>query len=291
MHRIRKALRLMAIACDDFRRILRFAKDHSVERDVKLSMLRTQSHILDKGLNIYPFEKGHGRRVYDKCRRILSQIPASGTPDPALEWCRNVIANYERAQISDSWVPERREPPVFGDSERAVFGAIVDSRVSCRDFHAELIPDVIWSNIVIQASLAPSACCRHAERFHIVSSKSLVDALVPCIAGATGFSSPIPHLVCVTADIRAYAVIDRFLPFIDVSLSTGYFLLSAAAYGIGTTVLNWQHATKEQNQEVRRILGLPEYEEVLMFIAAGKPKSLPERPSRPLGQELMQVHR
>lgn len=290
LHRFRKLLRLVRIAIKDFSRTRQFAKDHSASRDVRLSMLRTQSHILDKGLNIRDFEKGHGRGVYAKCTRLLSQISENGDSDPSLAWCKQVVENYELAQKCDTWTAVRKEIPVFGKADREVFRAIIECRVSCRDFLPSLITKEVWNEIVDQASLAPSACCRHSERFHIVSSRDLIDRLVPCVAGATGFSSPIPYLICVTADIRAYAVIDRFLPFIDGSLSTGYFLLACAVNDVSTTVLNWQHATTEQNRIVKQILGLPEYEEILMFIAAGRPQSLPERPARPAVASLMRMH-
>jgi len=70
------------------------------------------------------------------------------------------------------------------------------------------------------------------------------------------------------------------LPYIDSTLSMENFLLACSANNISTTVLNWQHATSDEMQNVKRILDIPKYERIIAFIAAGKAKTIPIQPKR-----------
>jgi nitroreductase len=259
---------------------LSFLKNYKDE-DVVFALLRQNVHILDKGLHIVPFEKGHSMKIYQKCQNLKNQITDKTIKsDPAFLWIESVIKKYEQAQQTGFVIEEQIEPPVYTEKNKNDFYKIIKSRTSCRYFTNEIIADEIWNEIIDIAADAPSGCCRQTERYYIESEHNKIKKLISNIAGATGFSGNIPHLICITADTRPYDIKDRLLPYIDVSLSIQNFLLACAVNNIYGTPLNFQHATKKQIENVKQILSIPRYEKIILFIAAGKVGKLPLKPVR-----------
>lgn len=273
---------LIRYTVHDIKYYMLFFSKYEEDQEVLFSKLRTSVHILDKGINVFPFEKNHGRKVYNRCielrMRITDPLILS---DNAFEWINHIISSYEDMQMSTlSNSVKSYRPTEFSQSDLNIFYKIIKARTSCRNFRDELISDNIWNDIINIALDAPSGCLRQTARFYIVNNKTTIHSLSKNIAGLSGFSSVIPYLVCVTSDVRAYELKDRFLPYIDTSLCIENFLLASVANNIYTTPLNWQHATVKQNHIVKKILGIPEYEVVILFIAAGYPELIPEKPKR-----------
>jgi hypothetical protein len=258
-----------------------FHKKYSNEQEVLFTQLRKNTHILDKGLNMDPFEKGHGKIIYQKCKQLQGKITNQRIlEDKAYKWTAEIIQQYETAQQTGVVPTKNYEQTKYSDKEKADFYKIIKSRTSCRNFTNEIVPDDIWNEIIEIASDAPSGCCRQPSRYYIESDKEKIILLRKNIAGSTGFSSDIPYLICVTADLRAYELIDRILPYIDVSLSVENFLLGCTINNVSTVCLNMQHASLQEQNNIKGILGIPDYEKIIIFIAAGKPKELPHKPIR-----------
>lgn len=228
-----------------------FVFKRNYDEEVYFSKLRTKAHILDKGLNIIPFEKGHGKNVYLNCLELMGKIKSDSIiNDPAYHWCKEVLFHYENAQKLNNNISHSKQVTI-NEEERKIFNKVVRSRISCRNFTNERIENDIWDRILEMAVLAPSSCCRQPARYYIINNPEIILKLIPNIAGATGFSKGIPNLICVTADHRAYDIKDRFLPFIDVALNVENFVLACSSFNVSTTILNIQHATKKKKKKLR----------------------------------------
>lgn len=273
---IRKAIFLR----DDYKYLNLFDKKIANDLDVDLALLRKNCHILDKGLHITPFEKGHGKQIYKETLLLFDRLlPGSKKSDPSFDWCRDVIASYERAQ--NTGCPSKNVPFYnYSDVEKKGIYDFIRSRVSCRNFNGKIINDSIWNEIIELAADAPNGCCRQTSRIYIIKDKEIIGKLKPKIGGATGFSNGIPYLLCVTADLRPYVSIDRMLPYIDASLFVENLVLACRANNVFTTILNFQHASNSEREYVMRCIGIPFYERVILFIAAGYADLIPDKPKR-----------
>lgn len=245
------------------------------------SRLCTACHILDKGLHIREFEVGHSTRVYRQAKNLMAKIPVDAPfrQDEAFLWCTKVIELYEAAQKSQAV----QLPEVIlnsDDMDRRIFDALAKSRVSCRDFLADEVPEQIWKEIVGLALCAPNSCCRQAVRYYIVHNSEIIQKLVPLVAGATGFNKMIPYLIFVTGDLRVYSSLDHRLPYIDAALSLDLFSLAARTRGILSTILNFEHATDQERKTVHSLLDIPDHERIIIISAAGKPNKVPAKPGR-----------
>ena len=243
-------------------------------------MLRKNCHILDKGLHIVPFEKGHGRKIYNEAlalKKILVSTPKES--DLSFRWCCDVITLYEKAQnfelegLNTSFHN-------YNKSEKQLIYDFFHSRVSCRNFSNAIIDDCIWNEIIEIAADAPNGCCRQTSRIYIVNDRTTISKLKYNIGGATGFSNGIPYLLCVTSDVRPYACMDRMLAYIDASLFVENLVLACRANNIFTTILNFQHASEKERNDVMGLLNIPLYERIIVFIAAGCVDFVPVKPLR-----------
>lgn len=250
------------------------------ESDVDLALLRKNCHILDKGLHVVPFEKGHGETIYKEALLLRDRLlNTDKNVDPSFDWCKGVIASYEQAQYTGCG-SENIPFHNYGVVEKRQIYDFLHSRVSCRIFNAKIIDDSIWNEVIELAADAPNGCCRQTSRIYVVSDKEIIKKLKPNIGGATGFSNGIPYLLCVTADVRPYACMDRMLPYVDASLFVENLVLACRANNIFTTILNFQHASNRERECVMRCLNIPSYERVILFIAAGYADLVPGKPRR-----------
>ncbi len=282
LKRIKQFKSILRYAYEDVIYSTSFLNDYNYDEEVIFAKLRQHSHILDKGLHIIPFEKGHSKAVYQLCIGLRNKITNEDIKtDPAYKWANRVINDYERAQrVDDELFQDGTSIKVFSEKDKSEFYKVIKSRTSCRNFFDEIIPDYIWNEIINVAIDAPTGCCRQTTRFYIEKDCKKIHALCSNIAGATGFSGNIPYLICISSDTRPYSIKDRFLPYIDASLSIENFILACTVNNIHGVPLNWQHATRKQNSNVRKILNMPEYEKIILFIAAGKAIKLPIKPKR-----------
>ncbi len=280
--KIKYIYRIIAVLLQDIKYTLSFLKKYDEDQEVIFSKLRTCVHALDKGVNLQPFEKGHSKEVYKKSLLLRAKITNEKIhSDKSFHWACSVIEEYENKQIGDiNNINKNTQDYQFNKTEKDLFYSIIKKRTSCRNYTDKKISDNIWNEIIGIAAEAPSGCCRQSSRYYIENNPLVIKELIKNIAGASGFSSKIPYLICVTSDIRSYEIRDRHLPIIDTSLNIENFILACAANNIATTALNWQHATFKQEKKARKYLNIPKYEKIILFIAAGYPKIIPSKPKR-----------
>ncbi|MDR1652190.1 MAG: nitroreductase family protein [Prevotellaceae bacterium] len=261
---------------------LPFYKDYSNNQEVIFAELRVRCHILDKGIHVVPFEKGHSFPIYKQCIELRNKLTDKQIfADESYNWACSVIEHYEKLQRDKNVVLNKSIVNNYSEKDKEFFYKIIRSRTSSRNYINKKVPDELWTEMIDIANDAPSGCCRYSSRYYVESDEKTIFKLLPNIAGATAYSDKIPHLICVTADTRLYCIKDAsFLPTIDTTLTIQNFLLACTINNIYTAPLNWQHATEKQNKAVRQILNIPNYEQIILFISAGYSDIVPEKPIR-----------
>ncbi len=247
--------------------------------ELEFSRLRMFCHMLDKGMNNPKFQKGHSLAVYAQAKQFVEKLQPVFGDDPAFLWAKNIVERFEKAQETGKVEQENVAPLEYGEQERAAFEAFVKSRISCRNFKDEKIPESVLEEIVKLAIDAPNGCCRQTVRYYVTQNEETINAVVPNVSGITNFSK-IPCLVCVAAESSFYDLVDRNLQFVDASLSAENFILAARMHNIYGTMCNFFRADEGQRELCKKALGLRDSENIVMFIAMGYASALPEKPLR-----------
>ena len=244
----------------------------------KFARLRTACHILDKGLNAIPFEKGHGESIYKIAKKLNNELKNTYGDDRAFQWTSKIIEEYECTQ-KETHKKINVVAVEYDDVQRENFFNMIRSRVSCRNFIVRQIEDVVLKEIVEIAVDAPNGCCRQTVRYYLTQNSNKIKQLIPNVAGITCFSS-IPCIVFVTSYSLAYSLKDRNLQYVDASLSIENFVLAARAFNVFTTICNFFHAGNNQIKNVKEILNIPKEETIIAVIAMGYSDNVPQKPAR-----------
>lgn len=231
------------------------------------SYLRKQAHILEKGLQIPDREPGHSKGQYELVKKLLSKSQCQETNS----WANEIITLYERVQKS-----EDISDAIYEDSPKAiinydVFSQFSKSRRSIRFFKNEKISNEVLSDIAELINWAPNSCNRQNTKIYATQDNEKIKRCMLLNGGATCMNIP-SHFICITSDTRSYMLpVERDAAYIDASLAAHNFILGLHSYGIGSCVLNWTHASQEQNLILKNELDIPNNEVVIFNMVIGYP--------------------
>ena len=143
------------------------------------------------------------------------------------------------------------------------------SRHSIRHFDPQPVDLALIQRAVALAISTPSVCNRQPWKVHVFPDRQRKEKLLGMQNGNRGFNEEINVLLVVTGDLQCFATIgERNQAWIDGGMFSMSLVLALHSLGLGTCCLNWSVA-KEADEELRRFVGLPESEVVIMFIAVG----------------------
>lgn len=153
------------------------------------------------------------------------------------------------------------------------FLALAKFRTSVRWFESKNVEIEKIEQAVDAALQAPSACNRQPFQFYSISNQPLLKKLANLPGGTAGFADNIPHLMAVVGDLSYYPLSrDRHVIYIDGSLASMQFMLALETLGLSSCPINWPELIN-QDKAVARLLNLPQYKRVVMFIAVGYPSN------------------
>jgi len=254
---------------------------HIRSQEVLLARLRTQAHVLDKSLYTGSWEPGRGKAAYKTCRSLIKSLHEERLlADPSCRWAVGKILEYERAQQDGPPAPIPYKPTCADEDSCLQVLELIKSRRSVRNFLDRPIEPALLATLAEMVNWAPTSCCRQSTFLYIAQDPSLVEASISQCAGASCFDGKAPCFICVCADMRFYDIRDRHLPLIDATFGVQSMLLAAHAYGVEGTILNWMHATRKQERTLRRLLGVPIYQQIVFNLALGYPVNAPPAPGR-----------
>jgi nitroreductase len=151
---------------------------------------------------------------------------------------------------------------------------LVCSRRSCRSFSGGHVSDSEVAEILDIAAQAPSSWGGHPVEFVVVRDKVTLRELARCKAMGAG---PLAH-----GDLAIVPIVDtRNLELWaeDAAVASTYLLLAAEHVGVGAC---WIHMrgrkghTGMADEDIRRLLGIPEYYGILNVVSLGVPKRVRE---------------
>ena len=245
----------------------------TLDNDYRAQKLRQYAHIVDKGLQRFDCEPGHSFRWYQLAQETLSQISDSTfLQDPSVTWATQIIRKYERLQCGEH--AARRSEPEFEIA--CEYGRLVDTiktRRSIRFYSKRTVDLDVIEKIVEVINWSPTSCNRQTAKVFVTNDPSLVRSCLATCQGATGFSEFVPCFLCFCADLRPYAMPQEiWLPVLDVSLGIQNCCLVAHTLGLSTTLLSWAQHSDEDERELRHLLGIPNYYQIVVNGALGYPE-------------------
>jgi nitroreductase len=167
-------------------------------------------------------------------------------------------------------------PPAFAPPALDAVRRAITTRRSVRIWRADDVPQDLIGQIVEAASWAPSACNQQPVRFITIRDRETI-RMIP----GDGCFEMAPVILVVAIDRRSYEFLNTipvYNPILDAGAAIQNMLIMATALGLGTT---WgTFGNRPQNEAVRTRLGLPEYLEMLTYVAVGWPADFPPPPAR-----------
>ena len=277
---------------------------HSTEQDVinftkkRLSgRITMQYHVLEKGLTMPEMKLKFGQQavfeLINNCEIFLKKFGNDNcqvnhaiyvlTEYVEEHAIQNILLNVQitervkrlQEQISKfSYVANQVD--TYIDQyfyEKIDFEKFARSRHSLRNFSTDDIPmdDIIKS--IDLAQTAPTSCNRQPVRVNVVSDKSLIEKILKLHNGNRGFGHLSNKIIILSADISAYnEPRERNLVYIDSGIYAMNLLYALHFGKIGACALNWA-ANQDVDNELRKILRIPDSEVISLLIAIGKPPS------------------
>jgi len=176
------------------------------------------------------------------------------------------------------------------------FNELLEKRRSVRDFEDRAVPLELIKEIINDSIKAPNASHRQPWRFIVVNNKEVVKKISDAskktlIAGIEKDpNSPMKDYAKVLKDenfnvfynapcmVGIVGKIKGATIAYDCALLACYFMLSAAARGLGTTWV--AQGAEARDPELLEEIGLPEGYRIHAPIILGYPKSIPSMPER-----------
>jgi len=151
------------------------------------------------------------------------------------------------------------------------FYKVIRTRRSIRSYSPDPIPEDVLNRILDAARIAPSGSNRQPWRFIIVKDELLKQRLVSACNGQSFISEAPIIVVACGYDIHYNrgGYMGKMSMLIDVSISFTHLIQAARAEGLGTC---WIGAFN--NDEVKKLLGIPNEVNVVAITPLGYPKGI-----------------
>lgn len=281
----------------------RFASAHAKSASSRAvgaarARLMFHAHAVEKGLSRTDFRPGFGKIAVPNLAKEMNGWLAAGR-DPNDQFFRSGASvmrtyfqhhrtmNFDVSEFHNLFNPSvqkliaeadtlqggvlaadaDRETPVRAGTNKS-FIDVVYGRRSVREFTADPVRDEDIRAAVQIAMQAPSVCNRQAARVHLFEDPKAIKAALDIQGGFGGYQMP-PRLLLVTSDLTAFLfAAERNQPFIDGGLFMMNLLLGLQQMGLGSCSLNTAMNAERENA-IRKILGIPDTEVFIAFVATG----------------------
>lgn len=260
------------------------------DEDYWAHMLRMYAHIIDKGVHRCDWQAGHSGDFYTKAKEALAHIRSSVLrEDPSIAWALRTLEEYERRQHegTDTLLQQQRTPAP--NEYECLIGAIKERR-SIRTYANRPIDAATIRKIVEAVNWAPSSCNRQTTRVFVGLSSDVIASCLATCAGATCFGGTIAAFFAFCFDARCYDFPEElFVPHIDVGLGVQNCCLVAWSLGVSITLLSWARRTPTNEKDLRRLLRIPDYCQVVVAGVAGYPRYATPIPGRKSVEETLSI--
>lgn len=278
---------------------LRFKKYSGAFNDSEIkdiSYLTWLYHFIEKGLAMPGMRLGFGHdKILELCEKIKSYEIKYGDCKQLID-AVSVVLEYKRVHEELNYKFENdillalneielQFPNVlpleqklwtkedYFNIDNLRFPEFALSRHSVRNFEGRVDENLLIKSIEMAKS-APSACNRQPTRVHIVANKDLVISCLKLQNGNRGFGHLSDKLLVITGDLQTCLGAQEFF---DLNTNVGIFIMNlvySLHYNkIAHCVLNW-YAMPEEDQKLRKLLKIPDNENIVALIVCG---NLPDK--------------
>ncbi len=250
------------------------------DREADFAQLRAYVHRVDKSLERDDWQCGHGIEEYNVVRKLLAKY--SEVNCDTLNWAFDIVREYERRQLDEKSGRHSTSQvdPQQTLSPKAILNFLKNRR-SCRFYLEKEVPRSNVENIVQAALESPWSCNRQALRVYATVNPKLTLETLQCFNGFTGFSRFVPCAMVFCVNLRCYTLPNElFVPHLDAGLSAENAALMASTLGLSMTFLSWGSRNPASEAQLRSLLNIPDYYEIVVGVACGYPCKNIKRPAR-----------
>ena len=163
------------------------------------------------------------------------------------------------------------------------FFEVLNARRSVREYINASVSREILEKIIAAGNEAPSGCNAQFRHYLLVDDPVVMDQIRP-ISRALATA---PAAIVVVMEAKSTPYGEFWVQ--DSSAAMENMLLAAVALGYAGCWV--EGALRRHEEELRKILGVPEDLRVWALTPIGKPAVLPDRPKKPLSKDLIHYNR
>ncbi|WP_301895059.1 nitroreductase family protein [Bifidobacterium angulatum] len=210
-------------------------------------------------------------------RAYVHKHRAIGKPIPQFvgEWFADEVASADKAcgNEGNAGVKIVRASDKL-DNKTKNYATLFEQRTSVREYTGTSVDMQAVQEAIAISMKTPSVCNRQAYRILLVQNQELVKRALELQGGWRGYDMP-PLLALISVDVRSFvSVEERNEPYIDGGLFTMAFLTALEYESLASCPLNTM-MRKQQEHDIRNLLGIPDYEVLIAFVAIGNfPESI-----------------
>lgn len=262
-----------------------------VKRDLTLAY-----HIVEKGLTMPEPRPGFGKAVVLSLGRTIFRYDSLRLPLDELEFKQSVsvLKEYKhfhaeigfeldkevadllnRLEVSFPGIVGEKQIRITSHEYFAKIGQPFDefcmSRYSVRNYTDKVIPMEVLHECIDLAQKSPSFCNRQPTRVHIVKSPEKKSAILAIQNGNRGFGHLAETLLVLSSVISTTKDIhERNENHLNGGMFAMTLLNALHLKKIAACSLNWS-VSADKDDEIRKILNIPENEIPLLVISCGYP--------------------
>lgn len=254
-----------------------------------LGIIRKKAHIVDKGLQSPKRARGHSLELAEQLKNKLDLLNHQMSGHTS-QWAYGIYKLHQDLQLGQ--LSERDYKDFrFEKENRVSYEKLIASmkeRRSIRHFKKGQVPSSRDIEKALKGCIwAPSSCNRQTVVNFYTCDVGLANKCASFNKGATSISGDFAF-ISVCYDTRSYHLPQESLTgMIDASLGFQNSLLLFHSLGLGACVLNWSHADKYEELQLRRTLSIPEYCQIAFNVIVGIPKTGAPVPGRKADIEYM----
>lgn len=254
----------------------------SNDEEKAMLSLRKQAHIIDKGLQRKDFKPGRSKAHYHCAINEIKKITSDKLlKDNSHKWACKKIKEFEVRQEGINVQESNDSEAIRNLPSVESLKNLIMTRRSVRYFTEKIVSKDILNECIEVINWAPSSCNKQPiQVFATNNPKEAIKCASNC-KGFTGFGSYIPCFMAVCVDTRGYIYpMEMYLPSVDASLGAENMLLMLHAQGLSSTVLTWAQKDQEEEENLRKLLNIPDYCTIIFNVVAGYPDFIPPTPER-----------
>lgn len=269
------------------------------DKEKLFSLITATYHNIEKGLSLTKPKLGFGKQNINRLISYIHEYQENFGSSPLLDTPINVLKSYcefnNKHGADVSWLdadlqqiidfnktasPENDKRGGVLKRTKNQVSTIVSQvpedffylRHSIRQFTQEPVSMSAVEVAVRVAQKSPVVCNRQSGRVYGVFDKRKIIQTLEIQGGARGFLNEVTALFCIVVDTRSFnGSGERNQGWIDGGMFAMSFILGLHQQGLGACCLNWSK-DKKDNLIMKKFLGIPDYEQIIMFVAAGNLK-------------------